>query len=144
MVYSLAIQSHVAVSFEISDYTADVVATEALCLLEVVCSHISATGRLHIRYYQAGSSKMFGSAPPPQDETTPFHPRSPYVASKCAAHWYTVNYREAFRIFTCNGVLFNHVQDHAGCGPDQDQDAEKDLFVSVKLHHPQLRQRQQQ
>ncbi|CBI17394.3 unnamed protein product, partial [Vitis vinifera] len=81
-VYNLAAQSHVAVSFEIPDYTADVVATGALRLLEAVRSHIMATGRSHIRYYQAGSSEMFGSTSPPQSETSPFHPRSPYAASK--------------------------------------------------------------
>ncbi|KAM6567882.1 hypothetical protein CsatA_027010 [Cannabis sativa] len=113
-VYNLAAQSHVAVSFEIPDYTADVVATGALRLLEAVRSHISATGRSHIRYYQAGSSEMFGATPPPQSETTPFHPRSPYAASKCAAHWYTVNYREAYGIYACNGILFNHESPRRG------------------------------
>ncbi|CAL5345983.1 unnamed protein product [Camellia sinensis] len=113
-VYNLAAQSHVAVSFEIPDYTADVVATGALRLLEAVRSHISATGRSHIKYYQAGSSEMFGSTPPPQSESTPFHPRSPYAASKCAAHWYTVNYREAYGIFACNGILFNHESPRRG------------------------------
>lgn len=113
-VYNLAAQSHVAVSFEIPDYTADVVATGALRLLEAVRSHISATGRSHIKYYQAGSSEMFGSTPPPQSETTPFHPRSPYAASKCAAHWYTVNYREAYGIYACNGILFNHESPRRG------------------------------
>ncbi|KAK6125629.1 hypothetical protein DH2020_040627 [Rehmannia glutinosa] len=76
-VYNLAAQSHVAVSFEIPDYTADVVATGALRLLEAVRSHVAASGRSHIKYYQAGSSEMFGSTPPPQSEATPFHPRSP-------------------------------------------------------------------
>ncbi|CAN1122171.1 GDP-mannose 4,6 dehydratase 1 [Linum perenne] len=113
-VYNLAAQSHVAVSFEIPDYTADVVATGALRLLEAVRSHIQDTGRAHIRYYQAGSSEMFGSTPPPQSETTPFHPRSPYAASKCAAHWYTVNYREAYGLYACNGILFNHESPRRG------------------------------
>ncbi|CAF1986475.1 BnaC07g16760D [Brassica napus] len=94
-VYNLAAQSHVDVSFEIPDYTADVVATGALHLLEAVRSHMADNGR-NIKYYQACSSEMFGSTPPPQSETTPFHPRSPYDASKCTAHWYTVNYREAY------------------------------------------------
>ncbi|CAH8268227.1 unnamed protein product [Arabidopsis lyrata] len=112
-VYNLAAQSHVAVSFEIPDYTADVVATGALRLLEAVRSHTIDSGRT-VKYYQAGSSEMFGSTPPPQSETTPFHPRSPYAASKCAAHWYTVNYREAYGLFACNGILFNHESPRRG------------------------------
>ncbi|KFK28300.1 hypothetical protein AALP_AA8G498400 [Arabis alpina] len=112
-VYNLAAQSHVAVSFEIPDYTADVVATGALRLLEAVRSHIVDSGRT-VKYYQAGSSEMFGSTPPPQSETTPFHPRSPYAASKVAAHWYTVNYREAYGLYACNGILFNHESPRRG------------------------------
>ncbi|XP_065853209.1 GDP-mannose 4,6 dehydratase 1-like [Euphorbia lathyris] len=113
-VYNLAAQSHVAVSFETPDYTADVVATGALHLLEAVRSHVAATGRKQIRYYQAGSSEMYGATPPPQSETTPFHPRSPYAVSKCAAHWYTVNYREAYGLYACNGILFNHESPRRG------------------------------
>uniref|UniRef100_A0A0D6R8R6 GDP-mannose 4,6-dehydratase n=1 Tax=Araucaria cunninghamii TaxID=56994 RepID=A0A0D6R8R6_ARACU len=112
-VYNLAAQSHVGVSFENPDYTADVVATGALSLLEAVRIHVESTGR-QVKYYQAGSSEMYGSTPPPQHEGTPFHPRSPYAVSKVAAHWYTVNYREAYGLFACNGILFNHESPRRG------------------------------
>lgn len=112
-VYNLGAQSHVGVSFENPEYTADVVGTGALRLLEAVRTHIETTGR-QVRYYQAGSSEMFGATPPPQDEETLFHPRSPYAVSKVAAHWYTVNYREAYGMFACNGILFNHESPRRG------------------------------
>lgn len=112
-VYNLGAQSHVGVSFENPDYTADVVATGALRLLEAVRIHIASTGR-QVKYYQAGSSEMYGSSPPPQDETTMFHPRSPYAVAKVAAHFYTVNYREAYGLFACNGILFNHESPRRG------------------------------
>jgi GDPmannose 4,6-dehydratase len=112
-VYNLAAQSHVKVSFEQSEYTGDVVGTGALRLLESLRDHMTSSGRT-VRYYQAGSSEMFGAAAPPQNEDTPFHPRSPYAVAKVAAHWYTVNYRESYRMFACNGVLFNHESPRRG------------------------------
>ena len=112
-VYNLGAQSHVKVSFEIPEYTADVVATGTLRLLEAVRDHQAHAGK-HIRFYQAGSSEMFGAAPPPQNEKTAFYPRSPYAASKVAGHWYCVNYREAYDLFICNGILFNHESPRRG------------------------------
>jgi GDPmannose 4,6-dehydratase len=106
-VYNLAAQSHVRVSFDMPQYTAETVAIGALCLLDVVRTHMDRQGK-SVRVYQAGSSEMFGAAAPPQSETTPFHPRSPYAVSKVAAHWYGVNYREAYGMFVANGILFNH------------------------------------
>ncbi len=112
-VYNLAAQSHVRVSFDQPEYTADIVATGTLRLLEAVREHISRTGRA-VRFYQAGSSEMFGAAPPPQSEATTFHPRSPYAVSKLAAHWHGVNHREAFGMFVANGILFNHESPRRG------------------------------
>jgi GDPmannose 4,6-dehydratase len=111
-IYNLAAQSHVRVSFDQSEYTADVVATGTLRLLEAVRD--SAGNTRDVRIYQAGSSEMFGAAPPPQSETTHFYPRSPYAASKVAAHWYCVNYREAYGLFISNGILFNHESPRRG------------------------------
>jgi len=105
-IYNLAAQSHVRVSFDQAEYTADVVATGTLRALEAVRDHMKAGGK-PVRFYQAGSSEMFGAAPPPQNESTPFYPRSPYAVSKVAAHWYAVNYREAYGLFVSNGILFN-------------------------------------
>ncbi|MGQ0764149.1 MAG: GDP-mannose 4,6-dehydratase [Gemmatimonadota bacterium] len=112
-VYNLAAQSHVRISFDIAEYTADVVATGTLRLLEAVREHIDRTGR-KVRFYQAGSSEMFGSAPPPQNEGTRFHPRSPYAVSKVAAHAHAVNHREAYGMFVANGILFNHESPRRG------------------------------
>jgi GDPmannose 4,6-dehydratase len=112
-IYNLAAQSHVRVSFDQPEYTADVVATGTLRLLEAVRDYVANSGR-QIRFYQAGSSEMFGAAKPPQSETTAFYPRSPYAASKVAAHWYAVNYREAYQLFICNGILFNHESERRG------------------------------
>jgi GDPmannose 4,6-dehydratase len=101
------------VSFDQPEYTADVVATGSLRLLETVWNYVAASAR-QVRVYQAGSSEMFGAAKPPQSESTPFHPRSPYAVAKVAAHWYAVNYREAYGLFVSNGILFNHESPRRG------------------------------
>jgi GDPmannose 4,6-dehydratase len=106
-VYNLGAQSHVRVSFEQPEYTADVVGTGTLRLLEGLRDYCDFAGK-NVRFYQAGSSEMFGAAGPPQSEATPFYPRSPYAVGKVAAHWYAVNYREAYGMFIANGILFNH------------------------------------
>ena len=112
-VYNLAAQSHVKVSFEAPEYTADIVASGTLRLLEAVRDY-NDISKASVRVYQAGSSEMFGAASPPQSEATPFYPRSPYAASKVAAHWYALNYREAYGMFICNGILFNHESPRRG------------------------------
>lgn len=112
-VYHLGAQSHVRVSFDIPEYTAEVVAVGTLRLIEALRDYVLRGGRA-VRFYQAGSSEMFGSSPPPQNERTPFSPRSPYGASKVAAHWFAVNYREAYGLFICNGILFNHESPRRG------------------------------
>jgi GDPmannose 4,6-dehydratase len=112
-IYNLAGQSHVRVSFDQPEYTADVVATGTLRLLNAVRDYVQNTGQ-QIRFYQAGSSEMFGAAKPPQNEATPFYPRSPYAVSKVAAHWHAVNYREAYGLFISNGILFNHESERRG------------------------------
>jgi GDPmannose 4,6-dehydratase len=106
-VYNLGAQSHVKVSFDQPEYTADVVYTGTLRLLEVLRDYIQISGR-PVRMYQAGSSEMYGDSAPPQNEDTPFHPRSPYAVSKVAAHWIARNYRDAYGMFISNGILFNH------------------------------------
>jgi GDPmannose 4,6-dehydratase len=114
-IYNLAAQSHVKVSFEVPEYTADVVALGTLRLLEATRDYIEHARPVRaLRYYQAGSSEMFGGAAAPQCETTAFYPRSPYAASKVGAHWYAVNYREAYGLFICNGILFNHESPRRG------------------------------
>jgi GDPmannose 4,6-dehydratase len=112
-IYNLAAQSHVRVSFDQAEYTADVVATGTLRLLEAYRDHVRVQGRA-VRFYQASSSEMFGAANPPQNETTAFYPRSPYAVSKVAAHWYSVNFREAYNLFICSGILFNHESERRG------------------------------
>ncbi len=112
-VYHLAAQSHVQVSFEMPEYTADVTGTSTMKLLEAIRQVSEMTGK-KIRFYQASSSEMFGSTPPPQNEDTPFHPRSPYGAAKVFAYWATVNYRESYDMFATNGILFNHESPRRG------------------------------
>ena len=103
-VYNLAAQSHVAVSFEIPEYTSNADAQGALRILEAIKN-----SKKKIKFYQAGTSELFGKVREvPQTENTPFYPRSPYGVSKLYAYWITVNYREAYNIFACNGILFNH------------------------------------
>src|SRR3954451_4797931 len=112
-IYNLAAQSHVKVSFDQPEYTADVVGSGTLRLLEAMRDYILSSKR-SVRFYQAGSSEMFVSALPPQNENTPFHPRSPYAASKVAAHWFGVNFRESYGMFISNGILFNHESPRRG------------------------------
>jgi GDPmannose 4,6-dehydratase len=108
-IYNLGAQSHVKVSFEIPEYTADVTGTGTIRLLEA----IRASG-IETKYYQASSSELYGSTPPPQNEQTPFHPRSPYGSAKIFSYWSTVNYREAYGMHTSNGILFNHESPRRG------------------------------
>jgi GDPmannose 4,6-dehydratase len=116
-IYHLGAQSHVRVSFDIPDYTAQTTGLGTLRILEA----IRASG-VQTRFYQASSSEMFGAAPPPQDELTPFHPRSPYGAAKVFAYWITINFREAYGLFAVNGLLFNHESPRRG-----------ETFVSRKI-----------
>ena len=117
-IYNLAAQSHVAVSFTIPEYTTNADALGALRILESITKINN-----KIKYYQAGSSEMFGKVQAiPQKESTPFYPRSPYAVSKVYAHWITVNYRESYKIFAANGILFNHESPLRG-----------DTFVTKKI-----------
>jgi len=108
-VYHLAAQSHVKVSFEMPEYTGDTTGLGTMRLLEAIRAADVST-----RFYQASSSELFGSTPPPQNETTRFHPRSPYSVAKLYAYWATVNYREAYGLFASNGILFNHESPRRG------------------------------
>jgi GDPmannose 4,6-dehydratase len=108
-IYNLAAQSHVRVSFDEPLFTGEITGLGATRLLEAL--RIS---KVQARYYQASSSEMFGASPPPQDESTPFYPRSPYGAAKVYAYWMTKNYREAYGLFATNGVLFNHESPRRG------------------------------
>lgn len=108
-VYNLGAQSHVKVSFDIPEYTGDVTGLGSVRLLEAVRAADIST-----RYYQASTSELFGSSPPPQHEDTPFHPRSPYGVAKLYAYWTTINYRESYGLFAVNGLLFNHESPRRG------------------------------
>ena len=112
-IYNLGAQSHVRVSFDIPEYTANITALGALRILEAIKDYEGHTGK-KIRYYQASSSEMFGAALPPQNEETKFHPRSPYGIAKTFAYYTTLNYREAYGIFAVNGILFNHESERRG------------------------------
>jgi GDPmannose 4,6-dehydratase len=108
-IYNLGAQSHVKVSFEVPEYTGDVTGLGTIRLLEAVRG-----SKVETRVYQASTSELYGSTPPPQNEDTPFHPRSPYGVAKIYSYWATVNYREAYGIFTANGILFNHESPRRG------------------------------
>ena len=112
-VYNLGAQSHVAVSYQQAEYTADVTGLGTLRLLEAIRDYRNRTNH-DVRFYQASSSEMFGSAPPPQSLQTPFHPRSPYGVAKVYSFWQTVNHRESYDMFACNGILFNHESPRRG------------------------------
>ncbi|NOX73202.1 MAG: GDP-mannose 4,6-dehydratase [Alphaproteobacteria bacterium] len=110
-IYNLGAQSHVGVSFEVPEYTAEVTGIGTVRLLDAIRD-----SKVDCRFYQASTSELFGGIPgtEPQSETTPFYPKSPYGAAKCYAYWVTVNYREAYGMFACNGILFNHESPRRG------------------------------
>ncbi len=112
-VYNLAAQSHVRISFDQPEYTNDVTGMGVLRLLEALKEYKSYTKK-DVKFYQASSSEMFGDAPAPQNELTPFRPRSPYAIAKVSGYWHTINYREAYGMFCCNGILFNHESERRG------------------------------
>jgi GDPmannose 4,6-dehydratase len=108
-IYNLGAQSHVRVSFDVPEYTAEVTGIGTVRLLEAIRE-----SGINPRFYQASSSELFGSSPAPQSELTPFHPRSPYAVAKLYSYWITVNYREAYGMYACNGILFNHESPRRG------------------------------
>src|SRR5256886_3995607 len=108
-IYNLGAQSHVRVSFDVPEYTGEITGLGTVRLLEALRE-----SGVKAKFYQASSSEMYGNAPSPQSETTPFAPRSPYAAAKLYAHWMTVNYRDAYGIYACNGILFNHESPRRG------------------------------
>lgn len=108
-IYHLGAQSHVRVSFDMPEYTGDITGIGTTRMLEAI-----RRSGIKTKFYQASSSEMFGSSPPPQNEDTPFKPRSPYAAAKVYAFWIVANYREAYQVFACNGILFNHESPRRG------------------------------
>jgi GDPmannose 4,6-dehydratase len=116
-IYNLGAQSHVRVSFDVPEYTGEVTGLGTVRLLEAIRE-----SGISPRFYQASSSELFGSSPAPQSEKTPFHPRSPYAVAKMYSYWITVNYREAYNMYACNGILFNHESPRRG-----------ETFVSRKI-----------
>jgi GDPmannose 4,6-dehydratase len=116
-IYNLGAQSHVRVSFDVPEYTAEVTGLGTIRLLEAIRE-----AGVRTKFYQASSSELFGNAPGPQNEQTPFQPRSPYAAAKLYSYWMTVNYREGYGLFACNGILFNHESPRRG-----------ETFVSRKI-----------
>ncbi len=118
-IYHLGAQSHVRVSFDIPEYTGDVTGLGTIRLLEAI-----RRSGIKTKFYQASSSELYGDAPAPQSETTVFRPRSPYAAAKLYSYWVTVNYREGYNMFACNGILFNHESPRRG-----------ETFVTKKITH---------
>lgn len=112
-IYNLGAQSHVRVSFDSPEYTADIGGLGVLRLLEAIRDYRERTSH-NVRFYQASSSEMFGATPPPQNESSAFHPRSPYAVAKVYAYWQTINHRESYGIFATNGILFNHESPRRG------------------------------
>ena len=108
-IYNLGAQSHVKVSFDMPEYTGNITGLGTLRILEAI-----RRSGIKVKFYQASSSEMFGASPPPQNEETPFYPRSPYAVAKVYAYFITINYREAYKIFACNGILFNHESPRRG------------------------------
>src|SRR3954470_18113209 len=108
-IYNLGAQSHVRVSFDVPEYTAEVTGVGTVRLLEAIRE-----SGINPKFYQASSSELFGSSPAPQSEKTPFHPRSPYAVAKLYSYWITINYREAYGMYACNGILFNHESPRRG------------------------------
>lgn len=108
-IYHLGAQSHVRVSFDMPEYTGDITGLGTIRLLDAI-----RRSGVKAKFYQASSSEMFGASPPPQNEQTPFYPRSPYGAAKVYSYWITINYRESYNMFACNGILFNHESPRRG------------------------------